>query len=175
MRPTLRSAAILTVIAVVLHVTVKVTLVSLLPIPVLLSMLFVWLLPTPGYYLITLAVIGEFFAGLPPGITTVIVFTPLVVFRMRSYIQADVSFSFFLLLTATCSLQLLVLALAHLWPTLATTYSWQAARDSVPWPLLGGMLLANSFTAWLCCVVGLFLFPPDRQPSSLFEHRRYAR
>lgn len=175
MRPTLRSAILLTVIAVVLHITLKVTLVSLLPLPVLLSMLFVWLLPTPGYYLITLAVVGELFAGLPPGITTAIVFTPIVVFRMRSHIHADVSVSFFLLLMATCFLQLLVLALAHLWPTLATTHSWQAARDIVPWPLLGSMLLANSFAAWLCCIVGLFLFPPDRQPSSLFEHRRYAR
>lgn len=174
MRTPLQTAAILTVVAVVLHATVQYNLVSILPLPVFLSTLLVWMLPAPGYYLIALAGVGELLAGLPPGITTVIVLTPVAVFRLRSYIQADVSFSFFLLLMATYFLQLLLLALAHLWPTLSAMNFWQTIGSVVPWQLLGTMLLVNSVAAWLWCVIWLVVYPPKNQPASLFDRQRYA-
>lgn len=175
MRSSLKTATVLTFFAATLHTTVQHNLVSILPLPVFLSTLFVWMLPAPGYYLIALAVAGELLADIPPGITTLIIIIPVLIFRLRGVVQADVSFSFFLLLMATYALQFLTLALAHLWPTLSAASSWQALVSTLPWPLLGSMLLINSGLAWLCCVAGATLFPPKNQPASLFDPRRYAQ
>lgn len=165
----------LTILAVLLHTMVQKNLVSLLPLPVFLSTLLVWLLPAPGYFLIVLAVAGELLSGLPPGIMTLIVVTPNLIFHWRGYIQADVSFSFFLLLLATFTLQLGALALAHLWPIFSGNNTWQQLVQVLPWQLIAFMVLLNTTAAWIVCVATQRLSPPDYHSSSLFDRQRYGK
>lgn len=165
---------LITIAALFAHTSIRHNLVSLLPLPLLLSTTLVWTTSSPGYYLAALAIAGELLGGLPPGIMTILVLTPFFVFRLRRQIQVDISFSYVGLLIITTLVQLLLLSLPHLLLFLLAAPTWAALPAVIPWQLLSLMLLLNTLATWLLTLGSITFAPPEYQPSALFDRKFYG-
>lgn len=153
-------AVVLTLIGTILHVTLRQNTISLTPLPLLLSVCMVWLLPTPGYYLLALAVTSELFSWLPPGVMSAVTVIPMLIYRLRRATEVDISFTFTMLLITSVTLQVLVLAL----PLVLTALPADTLRvSSLPWFAMLRTIAATTAVSWLLCVGLNTIFPTARR------------
>lgn len=153
--------AVLGVVAV-LHTWWQKNLVSLFPLPLLLSTVLVWSAPAPRYALVVLALAGELWGALPPGVISLLVVTPLALRRLYPRLRPGVSFSFVGLLLLTVALQLLLLA-SPLGEMLLRP-SWRTIWGRLPWQLGAMMLLLNTIVAGILSVMLSRLAPHHPTP-----------
>lgn len=164
-----RVILLLAITAALLHVTFQQNLVSLFPLPIILSTALIWLAAAPGYYVLCLIIIGELFGILPPGFMTAIVLTPLAFSRLRQQTQIDLSFTFVLTIAMTVTTQLLLLCIGTLWSPLLGVATWSQVLIILPWPLLATMFAINTIAIVALCLIGDAFAPRTKQGSSLFD------
>ncbi len=129
-------AELIFVVAAALLIPLLGQLFWFLPAIITLPIIFTYNLNHPTVYLVSTALIMEFFATLPPGVAALIVFLPLVIHRLSKKVTVDLSISFIAIIFFTATLQLLVLFLPDVivlkdisilpWPTIITIISFSS-------------------------------------------------
>lgn len=136
--------------------------ISYSPAPVLSAIILTWTIPRAWRYLLVIAIFSELFTTLPLGILSLTIFMPLLIYFLRGRIEADISFSFLLIILLTVLLQFITLASYDI----AHTYS-------VPWRLLFSSWLITSAISFAACVMITNHMPQqERQNIISFTMRR---
>jgi len=142
MKESSREIAYVLILVFVVWMLTKV--IWFMPFIVLVPMVIVYTVDSPLVYLFSLALIGELFSFLPPGIVIMVVFIPWVIQRIVRVVQVDVSFAFAAMVVGTCLLQLAVMFI----PSAVQAGSVQV----VPWLSAGLVVLFSSTVTWLVAI-----------------------
>lgn len=158
-------------LAAILHIFLRTNLVSLAPLPLVLSLWLIWMLPAPGYYVIILATIAELFSWLPPGIMASATLLPFAIRRLRKETEVDVSFTFAATILLTVALQNFVISSPLLF-SLAFSDNAAAALLRLPWPTWLYGTAATSVAAILLCLGTQMIRPGSSRREAPHLHRR---
>lgn len=129
--------------SMVVHTVLQQTLVSFLPITLLLPLYLTWLSPRPVPLLIGWALVAELFSTLPFGILILVTFMPFLLQRIYERISIDLSFSFLALLGATVLVQTVMMWLPDM---------TQYGTTQVPWILVTGVVAATTGVSFSVCL-----------------------
>jgi hypothetical protein len=114
--------------------------------------------PKPWRLLLVLSLTAEVAAITPPLALAVAMWAPLLIFWLRGRVEVDLSFWYFILLSASAALQITLLV------TLATYPHWR----EIPWLIVAGGWLAVTSLAALASIGLPSLY-------NRFLHDRYHR
>lgn len=142
-------------------------LIAYVPAIFLSTIIITWTIPFSWPYLAALAIGAELYTSLPPGFMTVVVVAPLVIYRLRTHIEPDVSFSFLALTILTVILQVGASFAYDL-----NGFHW----SQLPWQLLGTLIVSTSLVAYISILGILNVLPQSTQSIISFDsYNRYAR
>lgn len=147
-------AVLILLAAMFLQKITKSNAISLVPLPLLLSIISAWLLPKRLAVFIILAIITELYSLTPLLVMTLVVFLPWIMQRLRGRIEPDLSFSYFLLIGLTVALQIVVLVS----PSVATNSQLYGTDigllEALPWR---HMLITWALTSTVSFLIIVFL------------------
>jgi hypothetical protein len=162
------SFVLLALIAVLLHILVQNNTLSFVPLPLYLSLTIIWLIPSPWYFLIALALYSELFTTLPVGLLSSAIAIAALTWHFRGRIEIDLSFSFLLLLLATVFLQIALLLGSEIIHYNLASMGLENLRLSLPLLPVTVLLISTTIAVFLTCVLFDSAFPrPVTRPRSL--------
>ncbi|MEX2054761.1 MAG: hypothetical protein WD972_01140 [Candidatus Andersenbacteria bacterium] len=162
------SFVLLALLATLLHIFVQNNTLSFVPLPLYLSLTVIWLIPSPWYYLIAVALYSELFTTLPVGLMSSVIAIAALTWHFRGRIEIDLSFSFLLLLLTTVFMQIaLLLGSEIIHYNLAST-GLENLRLSLPLLPVIVLLIVTTTTVFLTCILFDSAFPRQiTRPRSL--------
>lgn len=124
---------------------------------IFLSLLFTYGTEKPKRWLILLSLVGELLTALPLGITTLVIFTPLIIRRFLKNAPPAATFTFLTILVGTVCVQYVLLAGFEVGSHVILSGAGQIWRFIPWWPTLAGAFLSSLATFALFALRGLFL------------------
>jgi hypothetical protein len=129
------------------HHYVHSSLISIVPLAVSVPLILTWFIPHPLPYLIAWSFVAEAGSTLPLGFMIIVSLIPFLLKSVLPSISVDLSFSFFVLLFITVSLQLALVFVPDILRAPVMLVS------TIPWVPLLVTILVTTTTVYVLCLI----------------------
>lgn len=160
-KPSVFLGVVFVVVAVVLHMALQRHGISFVPLPILASLLAVYILDRPLGVLVLLAIMFELLTTAPLGVVTAAVFAPYVIRRFFRAVEIDISFSFLLLVFGSAAAQVSLLVLPGFLSPLMDGFSLSEMYRYIPVSAWFLTVIASTVAAFTLLIVW-YEFNPKR-------------